>query len=470
MGDRIHMLLSGDNKYLYQSFKLGTEIFMKQAGWILIVMLPLMYYFKPTKSNVFLSFLVFSIVSTSYLNPFLFGATRIDHARTTTQMTLIIFLFISFIYYFSNTKKASSIVLLLLIPTSIMFYNYLEVKPYYLGWETKNFNATRNKLIHISKENNISRPTISNPDLGVMTWYKELNDIDLGMLGSPIMAKLDNGPMMTEYYLHYGLPDLIEAHAGWINRYCNSIFTKDGFTNLYSQIGSQYDMKQVCSQQPIRQTVYWIRKDIEKGSQSKERILLNSLQQQLSIERIKSEIDSCKASNDNCKYIARTVYKFIPELREIEQFELVYNLFDIETDKALLRGWRDGQAHQVIVDTVQNKIYHIPEKEPDVEADWDIYLEDNTLTYVKYPCDTKDTQYKFYLHVYPENQNDIPKGKHFKNMDFHFKGLIKDNTCINFATLPNFDIKAIKTGQYSIIYENKKRIFINEWDSYIDVK
>ena len=375
------------------------------------------------------------------------------------------------IYYASDRKKSSTIVMLLLIPFSIMFYNYQEVKSYYLGWSTNGFNNVRNKFMSISKEHNITRPTISNPDLGVMTWYKQLNDIDLGMLGSPIMAKLKDGLMMTEYYLNYGLPDLIEAHGYWINRYCISIFTQEKFNKLYSQVNTKYDMKEVCSSKKSPPMIYWIRNDIIKSANTNERILLDDLQNKLSTERIVNEITQCKASKNNCAYIARTTYKFIDELRESNQFDTIYNLFTSEIDKALLRGWKDGQAHEVIVNSVQEKIFSIPKGEATVKAEWNLYLNSHQLTYVKSPCSKEDTLDTFYLHVFPKYLKDNPQGQSFKNMDFHFDGIIKDNQCIIKKVLPIYEIKFINTGQYSVVYDkNKKRSFINHWKSHIDVK
>lgn len=471
MGDRIHMLLSENSSFLNQSFNLAKEIFMKQAGWLLLAALPLIYFFKAKKDNIFLIILALSIVLTSYLNPFLFGPTRIDHVRTTTQMTLIVFLLISTLIYASINKKGSIILLLLLMPFSIMFYNYQNIKPYYLGWSTNGFNSVRHKFMDIADKNNIKRPTISNPDLGVMTWYKQLNDIDLGMLGSPIMAKLKNGPMMTEYYLNYGLPDLIEAHGVWVRRYCNSIFTQKKFSRLYTQINTKYNMKKICKKSPPM--IFWIRKDVMKGSNSNERILLNDLQNNLSVSRIKHEISLCKSSGKGCRYIARTVYKFIPELRKKGLFNNVYNLFKNPTDKALLRGWEDGQAHKVIIDAVQDKLFHIPEKAPDVNATWNLYLEGKALTYVKTPCAKKDTLDTFYLHIYPVDTSlKLNDGDGtFENMDFHFNGLIKNGTCIAVKHLPYFKIRNIRTGQYSVIYKKGKiKSFINHWRASVDVK
>jgi hypothetical protein len=188
-----------------------------------------------------------------------------------------------------------------------------------------------------------------------MTWYKQLNVVDLGEIGSPIMAKLDNGPMMTKYFLNYALPDIIEAHGYFLEKFCSSIFTQEKFKQLYSAVGRRYDMNSVCSGKELNIAIaYWIRNDIKMDSKSSERIFLDDLQKYLEEPRIKNEIESCEFKAEDCSYIARTIYKFIPELRESNQFDSVYSLFSSETDKALLRGWKDGQAHEVIISAVKN--------------------------------------------------------------------------------------------------------------------
>jgi hypothetical protein len=290
---------------------------------------------------------------TALFNPFLFGQTRIDPARTTTQMALVIILFISLLLYASSRKKHSLVLLALLISLSAIFYNYQKIKPYYLGYSTKEFNDNRKRFMNIAKNHNILRPTISSADLGVTTWYKQLNNIDLGMLGSPIMAKLERGPMMTEYYLNYGLPDIIGVDGGWLRKYCDSVFTQDKFSTLYAQVDSQYDMKKVCRSKKHPPLIYWIRNDVKKESNSSERKFLSVLQKDLNVETIASEIKACTIKNKECSYISRTVYKFIPELRDSGIFDSVYALFTNDVDKALLRGWKDGQAHEVIINKIR---------------------------------------------------------------------------------------------------------------------
>jgi hypothetical protein len=175
------------------------------------------------------------------------------------------------------------------------------------------------------------------------------------MLGSPIMAKLRKGPAMTEYYLNYGLPDIIGVDGGWLKRYCDSIFTQGKFAHLYSQTGSHYNMKEICSKEhpPM---IYWIRNDIRQDSNSSERVFLSALQTNLDTETIANEIDSCRSRGQECAYISRTVYKFIPELRNNGTFDSVYALFSDSADRALLRGWKDGKAHNVIIEKIRNKL------------------------------------------------------------------------------------------------------------------
>ncbi len=374
---RLELLIYGGTNYLNSILRLAWDLFVKQAGLLVFALIFFVYSSKYTKGWIevnidknykFILILSISIMTSSFFTPILFGLARLDRARTTTQLTLIIFLFLSVILYSSKIKYNSNFIslkvklerttlsllsIVAIIATSIYYYEYN--KAYRLNYSTTWFNKTHNKLINIAKDNNIDRPTVSSPDLGVVTWHKKLNIIDLGKLGSPVMAKLHNRQMMTEYYLKYALPDIIEAHGSWIQQYCDSIFTKEDFKKLYSQIDSQFDMVSICSsgKYPV---IYWIRNDIMRNSSSFERKLLNNLQNNLSVKQIKNEISACYSTDFDCSYIARTVYKFIPELRKTDKFEKVYKLFNSERDKALLRGWKDGQAHKVIMDSVKNRI------------------------------------------------------------------------------------------------------------------
>ena len=91
--------------------------------------------------------------------------------------------------------------------------------------------------------------------------------------------------------------------------------------------------------------------------------------------------------------------------------------------------------------------------EPVIRADFDIYISDNTLTYTKEPCDRADTEASFFLHLVPADVADLPDDRKqygFDNRDFRFdrRGAIFEGTCVARGTLPDYDIAAIRTGQY----------------------
>ena len=92
--------------------------------------------------------------------------------------------------------------------------------------------------------------------------------------------------------------------------------------------------------------------------------------------------------------------------------------------------------------------------EPVIRADFDIYINDNTLTYVKEPCARADTEATFFLHLYPVDGNDLPDRRRqygFDNLDFDFdgRGVIFDGRCMARIPLPEYDIARIGAGQYA---------------------
>ena len=91
--------------------------------------------------------------------------------------------------------------------------------------------------------------------------------------------------------------------------------------------------------------------------------------------------------------------------------------------------------------------------EPIIRADFDIYIDDNTLTYAKEPCARADTDATFLLHLLPADVADLPdhrKRYGFDNLDFRFNGhgTTFDGKCVASIALPEYDITHIRTGQY----------------------
>ena len=91
--------------------------------------------------------------------------------------------------------------------------------------------------------------------------------------------------------------------------------------------------------------------------------------------------------------------------------------------------------------------------EPVIRSDFDVYLSDNTLVYVREPCARADVEAWFFLAVYPVDVNDLPYHRRrygFDNLDFSFygSGVILDGRCMAAIALPEYDIARISTGQF----------------------
>ena len=91
---------------------------------------------------------------------------------------------------------------------------------------------------------------------------------------------------------------------------------------------------------------------------------------------------------------------------------------------------------------------------PLIRSDFDVYLNDDALIYVKDGCGENDTDAPFFLAAFPVNESDLPDGprqRGFQNLDFHFpeNGIRQSGgRCIAVAQLPDYDIARISTGQY----------------------
>ena len=91
--------------------------------------------------------------------------------------------------------------------------------------------------------------------------------------------------------------------------------------------------------------------------------------------------------------------------------------------------------------------------EPTVVAAYDLYLQEDALHYVKRPCASSDVEARFFLHLYPEDVNDLPAplrqyGLHNLDFEFHEHGLLAAGRCVIRRHLPEYPIGRIHTGQF----------------------
>ena len=88
-----------------------------------------------------------------------------------------------------------------------------------------------------------------------------------------------------------------------------------------------------------------------------------------------------------------------------------------------------------------------------IQSEFDVYLNADALIYVKDDCAQDYTGNRFFLALFPVNENDLPAERRqqgFDNLDFRFgdRDVRVGQQCIAIAPLPNYDIARIHTGQY----------------------
>lgn len=323
-------------------------------GWVVLAVLPVLWKGQMVPTSLrFLFYCTLTLLLGATANMWLFGAPRIDLPRTTTQITPVV---MACLFAFASIHDRQRQVLLRSSALAVAVVGFALLsgqKPYYLGWETKSFNAIREKFVKLAEEHDIERPLISNPDLGVMSWHKQFNILDLGYLGSPVFAKLGS-KSRAEYLLRFAQPDFIEAHGPWTTSNCEHLFLNPDFVALYLPVEGHFDNREMCQPGVTPKETIWVRRDIMMSNTSRERTFLSELQNNLSPGRIATELALCRGQKGSCTYVTRTVFRFIPELRRDALFEDVISLFNDPLSRAYLTGWRNPQAHRVIVEYFAN--------------------------------------------------------------------------------------------------------------------
>ena len=81
-----------------------------------------------------------------------------------------------------------------------------------------------------------------------------------------------------------------------------------------------------------------------------------------------------------------------------------------------------------------------------------VYSDGAKLTYVRRQCEHADTANKFFLHLYPVDEADLPphsRPHRFQNEDFYFSdwGVREGSLCVAVYTLPHY-LQQVLTGQY----------------------
>ena len=113
-------------------------------------------------------------------------------------------------------------------------------------------------------------------------------------------------------------------------------------------------------------------------------------------------------------------------------------------------------------------------RRPAIDSDFDVYLVENRLVYVREPCAPEDVEAPFFVAVDPIDPDDLPgpRRRHgFDNLDFRFdeygdgRSVRAGGVCATEVPLPEYGIAAIRTGQYVAVEGG----FHHPWEGEIRV-
>ena len=455
-----------DVEHMHHALVRAIKLLEFHGGEVLLLALSFTLVLSRRRQTALLLLLLGSLTLTAAFSWTVFGLPRLDTARLTTHLAVFAALGTAAMFYclYLDGTPRKRWVATALVMIQVTVFTRDVIAPYKLCCPVTNFESVRTEFARIAEAEALPRPMVSNPDLGAVSWHKQFNIIDLGLLGSPIMAK-SLGPLRADYFFNYAAPDIIESHDIWSCLYDGELFSDPRFVQFYQSVATRvldWYLRVNCKSNLEPLDGFWIRSDILKSSESAERQLIDRVAMNLSVDLLREELEHCQVQSGeayDCAYVARTAYRFLPEFREQGQVDTLDEIFaasrTVAFDRYLINGYRDGQAYRDAIEFIGvSYVNQFKNSQPIIRSNYDVYLIENSLIYVKEQCGPEDTGPMFFLHLYPVDMNDLPNHRKqygFDNLGFAFRDHripIEGEVCVAIRDLPDYAIAAIRTGQF----------------------
>ncbi|MEY4575806.1 MAG: hypothetical protein RL701_509, partial [Pseudomonadota bacterium] len=310
------------------------QIAGEHRAYLTLASLPMLAVGRHNTRRSMLVLMLGSLGLTGLMHPLLFGPARLDPVRTTSHVALVAPLLIATQWaelprWFTRAWASVGLAALLAL--------YLRFEPasdtFFCCPIIRADRIADTCLAH-AREQAVARPSLANPDLGRISFRKDFLIFDLGLLGSPPLAWLHHDHEHTaDYLLELAQPDFIELHGAWVCEY-GYLLSDPRFKERYAEVraGRKLGLSTGC---PGPHGIFF-RKDMAKDSGTPERKLHDALRERLDVARIAAELRSCEQQPDRlaCVYVARTAYRFLPELEQSGQRAAVLELFQSSKSRA----------------------------------------------------------------------------------------------------------------------------------------
>ncbi len=368
VSDNLRRLWNGDEAWLRLASQWARDIFRLHGGWFWALILLTLPFLQHREKWIWPLLVLFSLSLTAFLNPFVFGMTRLDIARSTTFLALFMALGLAHVLPRLRLKGNTWVVLPLLIGLLVVgrIFRplYLE-PPRHLCCAVDNFSEKAWYANEFAAQNDLHRLQFANPDLGKLSYLKDFNLTDLGFLGSPVLAHLrHNDYLLRTWFYEFVRPDVVETHGEWSVLH-GRLFSDARFRMIYEPLHETREgyLDELGGAYPQIGEGIFVRKELKDGASNPERRLVSDLKQmETAEERVQRMVEellyttSPKAPLAH-QYVVRTAYRFLPELEGAdnwEEFEAGFdNRITAPVDLALLQSGHRGNWSDEIVDWLQ---------------------------------------------------------------------------------------------------------------------
>ncbi|XDD51943.1 hypothetical protein AB3N59_06845 [Leptospira sp. WS92.C1] len=296
------------------------EIFRFGFKQNLVLLIPvsfLLLFFKKigTKEGIFVILAVALSVS-GFMHPFIFGNFRLDPARPMTWLAVIgVVLFL--IRIVAITEKRKIWILPILLLAGFLSYKNYKFKSYNLCCSSQIFEQRRSEVLQIVKSEQIQNASLAIADLGVLSFYKEFNILDLGYLGNQYLAKNKKNADKVFSYIRLNRPDVLEIHFPWSCEY-SKLLNHPDFVKNYKLIftTSEKAVLSSCLDGSKIVTGTFLYQGMAKDSPSIDRKIYSAFLKDPSLHALTSQIDLCNADQRNCFPLFRNLYRFVNRFKK----------------------------------------------------------------------------------------------------------------------------------------------------------
>lgn len=384
IGDRLDLLVQRDPAYLRQSLGLAKRLFLMHHGWLLVPALLCLPWMRWDRRTVMPVVLLLSLAATGLLSPYVFGEARLDATRVSTQSALAIAVLLAVAAAHARSVRMLAATALIAATGAGATAYWNAAPPYYLWFSEKVFAPYRTQLLALDEKYDVPRPTVANADLGLMSWHKDFNIVDLGMLGSPVLTRLKDPREIANYFLDIAAPDLVEMHGIWSIQYAH-LFKDPRFQDRYIAEKAVVDayLKKRLTRSPgfaaeygdVVRSGYWVRRDMIAGSPSRERALVDALRKTPDPALIERELERCFVEGlggGEAMYVVRAAYRFLPEFVAAGDYDTLVDMLERHAAKLHITAmpilartfpdWEDG-----LIDFVRAYTLERPRRVMDAE-------------------------------------------------------------------------------------------------------